>query len=159
MGSISISMRDHTNEATTFTLPSVDLTAANIDAEYIAAIAVQSALDGVSLGAINRRNHIAKSSPQGVPEPAASEAAQRECKAMVLYANTVTFTTGRFEVPCVDLTQQMSGHPGFFYDKDYLAEVDAAWITFVGAVEITLSEAAGGDAVEVLRAYHIGKAT
>lgn len=159
MGKITISMRDHTNEKTTFICPSVDLTALNIDTEYSNAILLQTALAAVSLGNIVSRNHIAKTSPQGIPGPAASEFAQREAKAMLIYANTVTFVEGRFEVPVIDLALQMDGHPGYFYLSDYPAEAEVEWQLFVGEVETVLSLAAGGDPVEVLRAYHIGKAT
>jgi hypothetical protein len=152
-------MRDHTNEKTTFICPSVDLTVGNIDAEYAQAILLQTALAGVSRGKIVTRNHIAKTSPQGVPGPAESEEAQREEKAMLIYANTITFVEGRFEVPVVDMTLQLPGHPGWFYDIQYPTEAEQEWQDFVDAVETSLTAWAGTDPVEVLRVYHIGKAT
>lgn len=159
MGEINWSLRDNDYERTSFTVPSVDLTTGNIDAEYAAAITLQGELEKVSLGNIIRRNHIAKSAPQGLDEAAADVNAQRETKAMLIYANTVTFERGRMEVPCVDLSKMMTGYPGQFYDKRYPASVNADWVTFVAALEAVLTAAAGGDAVEVVRAYHIGKAT
>jgi hypothetical protein len=159
MGKVTISMRDHTNEKTTFICPSVDLTAVNIDTEYSNAILLQTALAGVSRGNIVSRNHIAKTSPQGIPGPSDDEEAQREEKAMLIYANEVTFVEGRFEVPVIDMTLQMDGHPGVFYLKEYASDAEVEWQLFVGEVETMLSAAQGGDSVVVLRAYHIGKAT
>lgn len=159
MGKIVISMRDHTNEKTTFSCPSVDLNDLNINTEYAAAIALQNALADVSLGNITNRNHIAKSSPQGIPGPAVDATAQREAKAMCIYANTITFAQGKMEIPVIDLTKQMAGHPGFFYLADYPLESHADWQAFVAALEAVLSQEAGGDAVEVQRVYHIGKNT
>lgn len=157
MGQISFFVRDHTNERTSFSLPTSDLTAANIDSEFTEALAVQTALAGVCLGNIIRRNHQAVSATLMADAPAADEQAQREAKAMMIYHDSITFEPGRAEIPCIDLTQQLANSPGVFYDVQFAGQEDPAWGTFVTAVEAT-TVGPGGNAVVVTRIYHIGKA-
>lgn len=158
MGKASWSVKDNTDEDTSFQVPMADLTAANIDAQYTLVTAMQTALDGVCLGNLIRQNVQAKSSPLMVPAPATSAAAQREAKAMCIYADSVTFEVGRCEIPCIDLTTQLTGHPGYFYDKNFDGDEDATWTAFVSAFE-DITVGLGGNAVDVIRIYHIGKAT
>jgi len=158
MGQASWSVKDNTNENTSFQLPTADLTAANIDAQYALVTAMQTALGGVCLGNLTRQNVQAKSSPLMVPAPASDPAAQREAKAMVIYADVTTFETAKCEVPCIDLDTQLAGHPGYFYDKNYDGDEDASWTAFVSAFE-AMVVAPGGNAADVIRIYHIGKAT
>lgn len=158
MGKASWSVKDNTNEDTSFQVNTADLTAANIDAQYALVTAMQTALDGVCLGNLIRQNVQAKSSPLMVPAPATSEQAQREAKAMCIFADVTTFEVGRVEVPCIDLTSQLAGHPGYFYDKNFDGDEDATWTAFVSAFE-DIVVGAGGNAVDVIRIYHIGKAT
>jgi len=157
MGQASWSIKDNTNENTSFAVPSADLTAANIDAQYALVTAMQTALAGVCMGNLIRQNVQAKSSPLMVPAPASDLAAQREAKAMVVYADNSTFETSKCEVPCIDLDSQLPGHPGYFYDVNYAGDEDATWTAFVAAFE-DLGVGLGGNAVTITRIYHIGKA-
>jgi hypothetical protein len=158
MGQASWSVKDNTNENTSFQVPMADLTAANIDAQYALVTAMQTALGGVCLGNLIRQNVQAKSSPLMVPAPASDPDAQREAKAMVIYADNTTFESAKCEVPCIDLTDQLPGHPGYFYDVNYAGDEDATWTAFVSAFE-DIVVGPGGNAVTVVRIYHIGKAT
>lgn len=156
MGQTTWSQYDHTKEPTSFTAPHADFTAANIDAVQTAILNMQTALDGVSLGNTYRRTEQAKSSPLAAASAATNELAQREAKAMMLYHDSITFETGHCEVPVIDLSLQMANFPGVFYDARFAGDEEAAWGTFVTAVQ-ALFVGAGGNSVVVDLIYHIGK--
>ena len=155
MGRIVFRVADFDGEISTATFPSSDLTSANIDGEYSEAVTLQSALDGISLGLIINREHVAKSSPQAVGK-ASSELAQREAKALVQYYDGTTFKRATMEIPAIDLTLQLSGHPGYFFDQNYSGDEEAAVTTFVTAFEATVVGPSGNAAV-VDTIIHVGR--
>lgn len=155
MGKVTISMRDYDNEATSVGFPVADLTAANIDAQFTAAIALQSAVEGITLGKVQSRSHMAKTSPQGVGA-ATSELAQREDKALVSYYDSVTYERATVEVPCIDLLVQLTGHPGVFYLESQAGNEEAAVTAFVTAFEAMVI-GPGGNAAVIERIIHVGR--
>lgn len=155
MGRVVFRVVDHTGEISTATFQTSDLTAANIDAEYAEALSLQTAVDNVSLGLILNREHVAKSSPLAVGK-ASSENAQREAKALVSYYDSVTFKRATMEIPCCDLTLQLTGHPGFFYDQAYAGTEEAEWATFVSIFE-TAVVGPSGNASVVDTVTHVGR--
>lgn len=156
MGELSFSMRDHTNDPGSLTVPTIDLIETNITAQTALFNTLQGTISGVCLGNLVRKSVQATSSPLGVSGPASDPASQRENKAQVVFQNLTTFAPPRYlTVPCVDQDTQMPGHPGYFYLRDYAGEEDAAWTAFIAALEPILSAEAGGDTVEVLSAYQL----
>jgi hypothetical protein len=155
MGRVIFRIADYDGEVSTATFQTSDLTAANIDGEYTEAVSLQTALDGISLGLVLNREHVAKSSPQAVGK-AASELAQREAKALVSYYDATTFERSRMEIPAIDLSLQLTGHPGYFYDKNYAGDEEAAVTAFVTAFEATVV-AAGGNAAVIDTIVHVGR--
>lgn len=154
MGRVTFRIADYDAEISTFSLPTSDLTAINIDAEYADAITMQTALDAVQRGLILNRSHLAKSSPQAVGK-ATDEEAQREEKALVMFYDSVTFERATAELPCVDMTLQMTGHPGVFYIDGETGH-DAAWTTFVSEFE-GIVVGPGGNATVIERIIHVGR--
>jgi hypothetical protein len=155
MGRVIFRIADYDGEVSTATFPTSDLTAANIDGEYADAITLQTALDGISLGLVLNREHVGKSSPQAVGK-ASSELAQREAKALVSYYDAVSFKRSTMEIPAIDLSLQLTGHPGYFYDQNYSGDEEAAVTAFVTAFESTVLAANGGAAV-VDTIVHVGR--
>ena len=155
MGRVYLSITDFDGEVSGVTIPTSDLTAANIDDEYAAAIALQAAIDGVSLGLVTSRTHVGKVSPQAVGK-ASSELAQREAKALVRYYDDTTFQRGSLEIPCIDLSLQLSGHPGWFYDVNYDGDEEAAITALVTALNASLLPS-GGNTCVVDSIVHVGR--
>lgn len=154
MGRVTFRIADFDAEISTFGVPTSDLTAANIDAEYASAITFQTALDAVQRGLTLNRAHVAKISPQAVGKSADDEA-QREEKALIMYYDDTTFERATAEMPCVDMGLQMTGHPGVFY-IDGEAGHDAAWTTFVSEFEAIVVPPGGNTAV-IERIIHVGR--
>lgn len=157
MGRLTFSISDFDNEVSSVTLPWSDLTSANIDAEYADAITMQTALDGVSRGKILKREQTAKTSPQAVG-PSTDEEAQREEKALVKYYDATTFQRATAEIPAVDMTKQMPGHPGCFYLENQAGDEDAVWTAFVAAFEDSVP-GPGGNASVIESVWHVGRNT
>jgi hypothetical protein len=155
MGRMVYRIADYDGEISTCTVQTADLTTANIDAEYAAGIAIQAAIDGVSLGLVLNKEHVAKSSPQAVGK-ASNASAQREAKALVRFYDSVTFERGTMEIPAVDLSLQLDGHPGFFYDVQFDGDENAAWTAFVAAM-IASAVGPGGNDVVVDTIIHVGR--
>jgi len=155
MGRIVFSIADYDGEISTATFPSSDLTLANIDGEYADAITLQTALDGITLGLIRSREHVAKTSPQAVGK-ASSELAQREAKALVRYYDDVTFKRASMEIPAIDLTLQLAGHPGYFYDVQFDGDEEAAITAFVAAF-LAVVPGPGGNAAVIEDIIHVGR--
>lgn len=155
MGRVVLRIADYDGEISTVTFPTADLTAVNIDGQYTAAIALQDAVDGVSLGLILNREHVGKSSPQAVGT-ASSELAQREAKALVRYYDDTTFERATLEIPAIDLTLQLTGHPGYFYDVAFDGDEEAAITALVTALNANLVPP-GGNTPVVQSIIHVGR--
>lgn len=155
MGRLTFSIADYDGEVSVVTLPWSDLTAVNIDAEYADAITMQTALDGVSRGKILKREQTAKTSPQAVGAATDAEA-QREEKALVKYYDATTFQRATCEIPAVDMTTQLAGHPGYFYLENQSGSEEAEWTAFVAAFEASVP-GPGGNAAVVEAVLHVGR--
>jgi len=155
MGRLTFSVADYDGEVSVVTLPWSDLTAANIDAEYASAISMQTALDGVSRGKILKREQTAKTSPQAVGA-ATDQEAQREEKALIKYYDDTTFARATCEIPAVDMTKQLPGHPGYFYLENQAGDEDAVWTAFVSAFEADVP-GPGGNAAVIEAVLHVGR--
>jgi hypothetical protein len=156
MGSVTFSLRDYDNEATSCTFNTSDLTDGNIVTEYAEAVDLQAKLAAITLGNLVRRKHTAISSPQGVGRSTNPQAA-REAKALVSYHDTITFERAEVAVPTIDLSKQMPTHPGFFYLRG-VAGADADIEAFVTSMETTVV-GPGGNPIQVDEIYHIGVST
>ena len=154
MGRVTFRYADYDAEISTLSIPTSDLTAANIDAEYASAITFQTALEAIARGLLLNRSHLAKSSPQAVGK-ASDEEAQREEKALVMYYDDTTFERATAEIPCVDMTLQMTGHPGVFYIDGETGH-EAVWTTFVSEFEAFVT-GPGGNAAVIERVIHVGR--
>jgi hypothetical protein len=154
MGKLIVTIADHTGEVGTVTFPGSDLTAANIDAEETQMATLRAELADVMRGLELKYTEVAKVAPQAVGKASSAEA-QREEKALVRYYDDTTFERATLEIPCVDMTKQMTGHPGKFYiDGESGAHAD--WTAFVTAFEAYVLPPGGNTAV-VEEVIHVGR--
>jgi hypothetical protein len=156
MGQVTLSFKDFDNEATSVSFPTSDLLDTNIASEYTEALALQSAVVGITLGNLVRRTHVALSSPQGVGRSTDPQA-QREAKALVSYYDDTTFKIAEVTIPTIDLSLMMDDHPGFFY-LDGVSGEDPLITAFVTAFEATV-RGPDGNAAVISEIYHIGVST
>lgn len=98
---INLKGRDNSKELTAFSLFFPDTTAANFDAQSTALDAIQTAVNGVSLGQFNGKQLLAVDVPAA--GQAADTGAQREGKWRVTYTDTVDpIGDGSFEIGMYD---------------------------------------------------------
>lgn len=145
---------DFDGEESTAKFPGTPLTAANFDAEIALIATLRAGVNGIQRGKELKYSVNALVSPQAAGR-ASDEEAQREEKCVVRYHDSVTFKPGTLTIPCVDMTLQLTGHPGaFFIDGE--GNEESEWTTFVAAFEAYVS-GAGGNAVVVDEIVHVGR--
>jgi len=99
---------DNTGERSAFGVPGVDLTAVNFTAQDALWDSLQSAIDGISIGNIARRQLLAQDETVVAGNPA-STLAQREIKWLAKWTDNVTGEIHQTEIACADLTLLPSG--------------------------------------------------
>lgn len=103
----TLSIRDFSSEYSTMSLPGLDLTAANFDAQDGLWDGFQTAVDGVIVGNIARRKLLAQDIIVNDQQPV-DDHAQRELKWLVRYtdSNDARHTA---EIPCPDTALILAG--------------------------------------------------
>lgn len=95
---------DHNSEASSFSVPGVDLTAANLIAQQALMAALVAATGGIIIGTLNRET-VLLSDTLISAVPATNPFAQRETKWLVTWVDTVTDEVHQSEIPTADLAE------------------------------------------------------
>lgn len=123
----TLSIRDYSAELSSVSLPGVDLTAANFDAQDGLWDTFQSAVDGIIVGVIATRKLLAQDIIVSADLP--TEAfAQRELKWLVRYTGNTTAGKYTAEIPTPDAELVLAG-------TDFMNIGVGAGATFVTAFE------------------------
>lgn len=105
MSSISqFTVRDFSDEKSTFRLNVPDVTAANFDATISAITGLNTAVAAVTLGNITAVNLTAETGLAGADIRPSNPFAQRELGARFYYQDNVTGEKFHFTIPCADLS-------------------------------------------------------
>lgn len=136
VGNFTTTIRDHSNETSSFSLNTPALSAINID-DYggVFTAALDSALDPFILGNVAKRTLTAESVVVSNDIPA-NPYAQREMKWLVPYRDNVTGLPGSFEIPTADLSQLVP-------NTDLLDTSTTEWDTLRDLLELRARSNAG----------------
>lgn len=154
MARFKMTYTDYDEEVSTVTIPSTDLTAANIDAEYADGLTLETATEAVLRGKLQKSEHVAKTSPKGVGRATDAEA-QREEKALVQYYDSVTYKRATLEMPCADMGLQNPDYPGVFYLQG-AGNNTQEWIDWVAAF-VAFATGPSGNTPVVEKVVHVGR--
>jgi len=143
----TLSIRDYSNEMSTFSVPGLDLTAANFDAQDGLWDTLQSAIDGVIVGVIGQRKLLAQDIEVSVDLPT-NAFAQRELKWLVRWSgnNSGLHTS---ELPTPDASLTLAG-------TDNMNIGSGAGLTFANAFEAVV-RGPGDTSVEVQSVILVGR--
>jgi len=144
----TLSIRDYSAEMSTVSLPGVDLTSANFDAQDGLWDTMQSAIDGVIVGVIGNRKLLAQDLLISGDLPT-SAFAQRELKWLVRYSGNTTGKKYTAEIPTPDATLTLAG-------TDNMNVGVGAGATFVTAFEAVVRPA-GEAGVNVENVILVGR--
>ncbi|SRR6266567_2205148 len=127
----SLTIRDYDKELSTFRVNSALLTAANIVAQEGFATALKSAVQGITLGIVQKDTLTAKETVYSNLPPS-DPVAQRESKWLVRSEDNSTHVISRNEIPTADLTN-LTGNQEYITDfsAGVLAAFKSAWEAFV----------------------------
>lgn len=148
MGKFNVMFRDYGREVSTVQFPGADLTAANIDGELAAMVALRTALADITLGNIIKLTRIASVSPQE-DIPATDKNSQRETKWLCRYHDDTTFEKATLEIPCAKLSL-LDGNES---ELDLSAGVGAAFKTAFEAYVLP----PGGNTAVLDEVIHVGR--
>jgi hypothetical protein len=153
--SFTVSQTDYDGEGTSMSVLVTQLSGANIATELPKHAALQTAVDGISIGVINKTQtvyELLQISAPGVR--AASPQAQREAKWLIRYYDTTTFREFSTEVGCADLTLLTDNNSTINLLDG--ATPPAAFATFKTAFEAVVSSP-DGNSVKLIEAVHVGR--
>lgn len=124
----TFSFIDFSNEPSSFGVTSVDLTAANFDAQATAFASLQSAVDNLSIATLrSHQRSITPDTPNNVLPT--DPYAQREIKWLVSYTGDTSGKEFQIEIPAPDLTDNLV--PA----TDFADITSTDWAAFVTAFE------------------------
>lgn len=148
MGKGVIRFHDYDGEPSSMTVPMVDLTAANFDAQVAALASLRTALEGITVdlqtGHFVGNDYVVVS---GSAARAASPLAQRENKWLVRYHDSSDSYT--LTIPCADLNELDPNNRGFMD----LTSVNG--LAFKSAFEAVVNK--GGGAVTLDSVQFVGR--
>jgi len=96
-------IRDHSGEMSSFSVPGVNLSAANLVAQQALIAALQAAMANIIIGVVAEETVLLSRTIISSALPA-SGAAQRESKWLVTYSDLVTGGLHQAEIPCFDFS-------------------------------------------------------
>lgn len=108
-----VTVIDASLELSTVRVPTVQITAANHDAQMTAMTALRDGIAGIILGEVASDRRVAQSNFITRVGPSTTEA-QREKKFMVVYEGTTTHKIYRTEIPTADLSLLSLGSDKIF---------------------------------------------
>jgi predicted NAD/FAD-dependent oxidoreductase len=145
---MNFSIRDNSNEYSNVSLPGVDVTAANFDAQDGLWDTFQTALDGIIIGNIAKRKFLAQDLIINDQQPV-NQAAQREGKWLVRYTGNTLSKKYTAEIPTYDSALLLAG-------TDNMNIGVGAGQTFVTAFEAVVRPT-GEAGVTVNSIVHVGR--
>lgn len=150
MAQTNIQITDYSNEKSGFGVTSVDLTAANFDAQNTAATALTDAIDDLTIG------HLSRATIADVliddPDLPTDPYAQRELKWLVSYRGVTSGKMFSIEIPAPDITDNVVPN------SDVADLTSADWVAFISAFEAFARNPDNPSAlVEVVSARLVGR--
>lgn len=140
--------QDYSREKASASIHLPTLTAGNIAAQTTLITALNTAMDGISLGNPNLET-VQSSINELSNSPAGSVHAQRENKWLVSFSDDVSGTPGTMTIPCADLTKLIP-------NTDLADLTDTAMAAFVTAFEaVALSST--GHSVTIIQIKFVGR--
>jgi len=146
---VTLRYLDYDNEASSFAVEGVDLTAANLVAQQALIDALVAATAGIIIGTLNEES-ILLSRTTISSTPPTEPFAQRETKWLVTYSDTVTDEIHQAEIPTADLAELTTN--GGFLDTGVGTPGEA----FVDAFEAFV-RGHGTNPVSVISVRHVGR--
>ena len=150
MTKVNLSVRDYSDEKSSFGLYIPDVDETNWVATNAALATLNTALAAMTIGNITRFNLDHETGLAGADQRPSSPYAQRELGARFFYVDDVTSEKYNFTVPCPDLL--VIGNPGTD-DLDLTLSVVAALVTAVEAVAVSPD----GNAITIERGKIVGR--
>jgi len=151
MSTMFLTWQDFGREKSTQRLTTVDLTAANFDAQVTARGNLLSATTAMVMGTLNRQGYGDVTISSNTP-PVSVEA-QREKKWLVTYEDTVTGKLYQTEIPTADL-----GADHLQVNTDNADFNSSDWIAYIAAFEaVVRAPDDPSHTVNVIRAEFVGR--
>ena len=149
MGRFTLSFTDYDRERSAVSVNVGDITSGVFDALVTSTNALQSAIEGVSLGLATSKQLATKELLAAPDEAPDDKLAQREAKWLVRAYDGITFASMTFESPCanLDLLQENSKRMDIS---------SGAGLTLKNAIEDTVKSPNGNDVV-VVEVVHVGR--
>ena len=149
MGRFTLSFTDYDRERSAVSVNVGDITSGVFDALVTSTNALQSAIEGVSLGLATSKQLSTKELLAAPDEAPDDKTDQREAKWLVRAYDAVTFASMTFEIPCADL--------GLLQENSKRMDISAgAGLTLKNAIEDTVKSPNGNDVV-VVEVVHVGR--
>lgn len=143
-------IRDYSNELSSFNVTSVTGNAGNLTAQLALQTALSSAVENLTIGHLDRYTYVI----EGLNSPItpSNVYAQRELKWLVSYMADTSGKVFQIEIACPELTANLS--PG----SDVADLTSADWVAFVSAFEdYARSPDNGTETVTVIGAKLVGR--
>lgn len=154
--SYTVSQTDYDGEITSTSVLTTQLTTANAAVELPKLATLKTAIDGISIGNINKTQIVWETLPITAPGVRPSDqTAQRETKWLIRYYDSVTFREFSAEVGCADLTL-LSENKNKVNLLDGQAPASGAFADFKSAFEACVSSP-DGNSVKLIEAMHVGR--
>lgn len=151
-GKVSFSFSDFSGEKSNVSFETDDITSANIDTVASLNGALTTALQGVTLGNINKRTFFADDAVVEAGNPPEG-AAQREMKWRVELADSVTGERIYREIPTADISITALLVAG----TDLADMAHAAWVSLKGAIDGNYNNPKTGNSLLVIGARLVGR--
>lgn len=146
----NFTIRDNSNELSSFGVTSVTGNAANLTAQLALQTALSSAIENLSIGHLDKYTYII----EGLNSPItpSNVYAQRELKWLVQYQGDTSGKVFSIEIACPELTANLN--PG----SDIADLTSADWVAFIDAFEdYARSPDNGTETVNVISAKLVGR--
>lgn len=148
-GRYKMSFLDSSDEVASATINGASLNATNHDAQIALQDTLHAAVGAITLGQIWQYERVAQSHKLSQVKPT-NKAAQRECKCLVTYEDTVLFRRYSIELPTFDLLLLKDG-------TDEMEIESGAGLAFVNALEAYALSPVTMHPIKVLKVTHIGR--
>jgi len=146
----TFSIRDYSNEMSSFGVTSVTGNAGNLAAELALQTALQSAIENLTIGHLDKAAY--KIVTLNTPITPSNVYAQREAKWLVSYMGDVSGKLFSIEIAAPDLTGNVVPN------SDVADLTSADWVAFIDAFQdFARSPDNGTETVTVTKAVHVGR--
>lgn len=150
-GSLKFTFQDYSREKSNITFYTDDVTNANLDTIDTLSSALKSAIDGVTLGNINKRVLNAIDAVED-PGPSTDPLSGREAKWRLILQDSVTGEQFFPEIPCADFSGTK-----LQTNSDQANLSDAAWVSLKGAIDGNYNSPNTGNSLLLIGATRVGR--